>query len=71
MGSDTGIHQDAYANKGRIVIEEEKSEHERGYFLHSEVFSQPEEKSVELARNPEMMQKIKSQRQEANCEGFC
>jgi hypothetical protein len=61
----TGIRQDAYANKHRIPIEEEKSERERGYYLHPQVFKQPEEKSVEWARNPEMMMQIKSQRQEA------
>ncbi len=61
----TGIRQDAYANKHRIQVEEEKSERERGYYLHPKVFNQPEEKSVEWARNPEMMREIKSRRQEA------
>jgi hypothetical protein len=60
----TGIRRDAYANKHRIPIEEEKSERERGYYLHPKVFDQLEEKSVEWARNPEMMRQIKSQRQE-------
>jgi len=58
----TGIRQDAYANKHRIPIEEEKPERERGFYLHPEVFSQPEEKSVEWARNPEMMRQIRSRR---------
>ncbi|MCI0387302.1 MAG: hypothetical protein MOB07_00815 [Acidobacteria bacterium] len=61
----TGIRQDAYANKHRIPIEEVKSERERGYYLHPKVFDQPEEKSVEWARNPEMMRQIKNRRQEA------
>ncbi|HKQ79018.1 MAG TPA: hypothetical protein VJ810_35295 [Blastocatellia bacterium] len=61
----TGIRQDAYANKHRIPVEEEKSERERGYYLHPQVFKQPDEKSVEWARNPEMMMHIKRQRQEA------
>jgi len=61
----TGIRQDAYANKHRIPVEEDKPERERGYYLHPQVFDQPEEKSVEWARNPKMMRQIKSRRQEA------
>jgi len=61
----TGIRQDAYANKHRIPVEEMKPERERGYYLHPQVFDQPEEKSVEWARDPEMMRQIKNQRQEA------
>src|SRR5262249_26624368 len=61
----TGIRQDAYANKHRIPVEEAKPEGERGYYLHPQVFDQPEEKSLEWARNPEMMRQIKSRRQEA------
>ncbi len=51
----TGIRQDAYANADRIPVEELKPENERGFYLHPELFGQPEEKSVEWARNPEMM----------------
>jgi hypothetical protein len=61
----TGIRRDAYANKHRIPVEEMKPERERGYYLHPQVFDQPEEKSVEWARDPEMMKQIKNQRQEA------
>jgi len=60
----TGIRQDAYANEHRIPIEQEKPERERGYYLHPKVFDQPEEMSVEWARHPEMMRRIKSRRQE-------
>jgi hypothetical protein len=60
----TGIRQDAYAIKHRIPVEEDKPERERGYYLHPQVFNQPEEKSVEWARHPEMMRQIKSLRQE-------
>jgi hypothetical protein len=58
----TGIRQDAYANKHRIPVEEQKSERERGYYLHPEVFNQPEEKSVEWATRPELMREIKQKR---------
>ena len=55
----TGIRQDAYANKNRIKVEEDKTERERGFYLHPDAFSQPEERGVEWARNPEMMRQMK------------
>jgi hypothetical protein len=58
----TGIRQDAWANKNRIRVEVEKDERERGSYLSPEVFGQPEEKSVQWVRHPEMMQQIKEQR---------
>jgi hypothetical protein len=50
----TGIRQDAYGNAHRIPVEEDKSVRERGYYLH-----------MEWARHPEMMQRRKQQRVEA------
>jgi hypothetical protein len=61
----TGIRRDAFANRYRIKVEEEKPERERGYFLHPEAFDQPEERSVEWARDPARMQQIKQRRVEA------
>jgi hypothetical protein len=61
----TGIRQDAYANRNRIIVEEDKAERERGYYLHPEAFNQPEERSVEWARRPVLMQQLKQQRIEA------
>ncbi len=58
----TGIRQDAYANKHRIQVEELKSERERGYFLHPQAFDQPEERSIEWARDPELMRRMKESR---------
>ncbi len=46
----TGIRQDAYANANRIVVEEDKSEKERGSYLYPRLFGQPEEKAVERMR---------------------
>ena len=65
----TGVRQDAYANKNRVQVEENKPEKERGFYLHPEVFDQPEEKSVEWARHPEMMQRLKQQRAESQVKG--
>jgi hypothetical protein len=55
----TGIRQDAWANAHRIPVEEEKPASERGYYLHPELFGQPEHKGVQWARNPELMQFVK------------
>src|SRR6202049_271744 len=46
----TGIRHDAYANRYRIPVEEDKTVGEQGYYLHPEVFGQPESKSIAAAR---------------------
>ena len=58
----TGIRQDPYANKYRIKVEEEKPERERGHYLHPDLYKQPEEKGVDWARNPRLMQQMKEMR---------
>jgi hypothetical protein len=58
----TGIRQDAWANAHRIRVEETKAGKERGYYLHPELYGQPQEKSIEWVRNPELMQRLKSDR---------
>ncbi len=55
----TGIRQDAYANANRIKVEVDKPEHERGTYLHPEALGKPAERSVEWARNPELMRQMK------------
>jgi len=42
----TGIRQDAYANANRIPVEEEKTEAQRGYYLHPELFGMPADHSL-------------------------
>ncbi len=54
----TGIRKDAYANAHRIPVEEEKLPVERGYYLHPELYGQPDEKSIQWARNPEGMRRL-------------
>ena len=49
-------------------MEEDKPAHERGSYLAPGVFGQPEEKSVEWANHPQLMQTIK-QRREAGLAG--
>jgi hypothetical protein len=58
----TGIRQDAFANKNRIEVEVNKSEKERGYYLHPNAFGKSEEKGIEWARNPELMRQVKEAR---------
>jgi hypothetical protein len=45
----TGIRHDAYADRYRIPVEEDKTAREQGYYLHPEVFGQPESKSISAA----------------------
>ncbi len=45
----TGIRHDAYANQYRIPVEEDKTAGEQGYYLHPEVFGQPESRSISAA----------------------
>ncbi|MBI1766732.1 MAG: hypothetical protein HYR56_35445 [Acidobacteria bacterium] len=59
----TGIRQDAWANAHRIAVEETKTEKERGHYLNPEVFGQPEEKGIEWARHPDLMQRQKAERE--------
>jgi hypothetical protein len=58
----TGIRHDRWAEKNRIPVEVQKSERERGLYLHPEAFNQPEEKGVEWSRNPELMRRLKDHR---------
>jgi hypothetical protein len=45
----TGIRHDAYANSYRVPVEEDKGVGEQGYYLHPEVFGQPESKGISAA----------------------
>ncbi len=42
----TGIRKDPWANANRIEVEEEKPDKERGYYLHPDVYGQPEENGI-------------------------
>jgi hypothetical protein len=55
----TGIRQDAWANAHRIPVEEEKDAHERGFYIHPELYGAPQEKQIEWAHNPELMKRMK------------
>jgi hypothetical protein len=42
----TGIRKDPWANANRIEVEEDKPDKERGYYLHPELYGQPEERGI-------------------------
>jgi len=60
----TGIRQDAWANAHRVPVEEDKNARERGHYLHPELYGAPEEQSVEWARHPETMKRLKQMREQ-------
>ncbi len=64
----TGIRQDAWANKNRIQVEEDKPEAERGYYLHPAEHGKSEEKSVLMVQYPEAIRQIKEAREKAQKE---
>lgn len=48
----TGIRHDPFAEQQRILVEEEKPADERDYYLHPEVYGQPESKGIVALRAP-------------------
>ena len=42
----TGIRRDAYAEAHRLPVEEAKAKEDRGFYLHPDLFKQPQEKSI-------------------------
>jgi hypothetical protein len=54
----TGIRQDPYANQNRIQVEVEKPEKEKGHYLHYKEYNQPVEKSIRVAKHPEVLDEL-------------
>jgi hypothetical protein len=59
----TGVRQDAYANRHRVQVEEDKPAIERGSYLYPEAFNQPEEKGAMWRHRPTDMKKFKQARE--------
>ncbi len=55
----TGVRQDAFAKAHPLVVEEAKDARLRGFYLHPGLYGAPEEKQVEWARHPAMMQRMR------------
>lgn len=60
----TGVRSDSAMRKHPFKVVEEKSGPERGHYLSPEAFDQPEEKSVQSARYPELMKQTKERREQ-------
>jgi len=48
----SGVRGDAYAKKHPFQPEQAKSQSERGYYLHPELYGQPQTKALEYSRRP-------------------
>ena len=59
----TGVRSDASMKKQAFKAEQEKPSRERGTYLNPEAYGQPEERGLEWARSPEMMQQTKERRE--------
>jgi hypothetical protein len=57
----TGIRKDKWAKANQIEVEEEKSDEERGYYLHPELYGQPEELGIGRAEVQEQLQQLEGQ----------
>lgn len=55
----TGARSDPYMRQHPFEAERDKPASERGYFLQSESYGQPEEKGIERLRRPDTMQQPK------------
>lgn len=58
----TGVRQDAYAKAHPLVVEEEKDARLRGFYLQPELYGAPDDKQIEWARHPQMMDQLKRRR---------
>jgi len=58
----TGVRQDAFAKARPLVVEQEKDARLKGFYIHPELYGQPEEKQIEWARHPQLMKQIKETR---------
>jgi hypothetical protein len=54
----TGIRQDPYAKAHPISVEEDKPPEERGYYLHPDLYGQPEEMRIEAGNKHGNIQSI-------------
>ena len=59
----TAVRSDPGLLKHPFKVEEDKPDYERGYYLSPEALGEPEERNIEWARNPQLMQRMKAQRE--------
>jgi hypothetical protein len=61
----TGVRQDAFARAHPLVVEEEKGERLRGFYIHPELYGAAGDKQIEWARHPQMMKQLEERRVKA------
>jgi hypothetical protein len=57
----TGVRSDKAMQKQPFKAEERKPAPERGHYLQPELYNQPEERSIEWPRHPELMKQLRQQ----------
>src|SRR3712207_1514123 len=62
----TGIRKDPWANAHRIQVEEDKPTKERGYHLHPDLYSQPEDKGISHLLFPKEKQELLVNKKKTN-----
>jgi hypothetical protein len=55
----TGVRHDAFAKAHPLIVEEEKEDRVRGFYIHPELYGAPAEKQIEWARHPDLMRRAK------------
>jgi len=61
----TAVRHDAFAQAHPLVVEQDKNARERGFYIHPELYGQPNNKQIEWGRNPAKMrhlQELRNQR---------
>jgi hypothetical protein len=66
----TGIRKDAYANANRIPVEEVKPPAEQGYYLHPELYGQPDSRRVGSNQSASHTQQATRESQSNNEEDY-
>jgi trimeric autotransporter adhesin len=61
----TAVRHDAFATAHPLVAEVDKSANERGYYIHPELYGQPDDKQIEWGRRPQLMKHREEVRQKA------
>jgi hypothetical protein len=61
----TGIRKDAWANAHRVTVEPAKTALYQGRYLHPELYGAPGEASIDWARHPQAMKRLKEMSEKA------
>jgi hypothetical protein len=60
----TGVRQDAFAKAHPLVVEQEKNQRERGFYLHPELYGAAAEKGISWNHHPAAMKRMKALREQ-------